>query len=1556
MNKNEYNTINNKQRDINKVISPIKKIYLSDIIKSLVKYKKVKSEMEKENRQEEKLEKKEKMIEEYIPTKLVEDVVYKNIFENKISIVIAYYNRKKQIMLTLDGFEKFYVGKYNFEVIIVDDNSVSDQRLDNIINNYSFNINLLCIDEKEKDNRINPCIAYNKGFESCTGDIIIIQNPECYHVGDIIGHILENMNEQDYYSYSCFSTNTEEITCELLNSNNILEMVNNKEFTSRNKDATSSLDWYNHPTIPNRNTGYHFCSAIYKSKLDIIGGFDKRFANGYCYDDDELLLTIKYNLRLNIQIIPPDNCFVIHQYHGRSPSFNIDKETDNHPIKKKWLHNKNLYEQMRSGHEKNNFCYPKLLHLYWDGSPMSYLSYLTVVSFNRYNKNWKIIVYTPANKSETISWKTGEQSTKYTGKCYFNKLYDITNIVFQKVCLDAIGFSSSVAEVIKSDYFRYYILEKHGGLWSDFDILYTASIEEKMNFTENTIIFCCKVVRNYYYYPIGLFLTKPKSKFFGHIIKECSKIKSFNNYQVLGAQLFRKIFNFSNDRIYNIDSSIKICNHEYYLPWAWDCLDEFLVKRVNTLPPNNIGIHWFNGADASKQFTIDLDNRLNNFNITCYLDKFINKYIDSDIQISVLLKYENREEQLLEKLNNYNNLYTNNFFEVVILVKNLKDSDNIKDITLNYNYDIKIVIIDKDTKNLYNKGIYECKYNKILIEHIVYIHNINILNTYKNIIKNNDIVCLRNPIDNNKISYNFLNIIKEYKRLDCIIINKDIINDVNLNLLNNNILSNSGLKYEIIDTNNIKYNFINIPKIVHFYWDGSKACYMTNLAFKTCVFHNPNWQINLYMPTIPYIKKIVWEKDEATPPHSIKYNDYDYFNLKELKFLGINIINIDYWDLDLDMNYNEVLKSDIFRWKILSEKGGVWSDTDILFVDSMEKTNFEHFKCDFNSVDTVVSQYSRDIINNKTIDFYYIGFLMSAGKNNKFYNIMYNQAVKNINPKSYQGVGGDLIMKKFGVYDKIYDKIDKYCNLEFKSVYYYWWGQLKEMYLIESNNNIFDTTYVNNDSIIGFHWFRGVHLAKIYTLFLNHEKKIQNCNFNGILGKFTDYYKNIFNDFINNTTEHKISIVMSYINRIKQLEVTLKTISKTKHENYEVIIVNDSTEDLNHVIGLCKNIKIIDNSEKNYINPCNSYNRGFEETTGDIVLIQNPECCHIGDILTVINCTLKKNDYLVFNSYYFDNYDKNKYLRKLLDTDTDDTDTFWNINKLSNIINYLNNISETSILPKYMKGWCSHYNYNKNYYHFCSAMYKKDLDKIGGFSKKYKDGICFDDDEFVRKIKFFNMNLNYFNIANNSISYPTLIEFTAYVIHQHHDRFSYDDPNIQEKWTKNKNIFVKENEIYFIKYIETKYLNKNILNNDFTFKNLDINRKNLKIETINNDNFIMFDVIVDEFIIKYQANGDKMKFECDIYKLLNNSIFELNIHYIYSDVNNHNVIKLFNGDKIVKIHSENNIYTYIGKLDIKNIKLVNIQTGQLKNIECVLNEINYSLHTKYIENDVISFI
>lgn len=264
----------------------------------------------------------------------------------KISIVMSYHNfRKIQLINTLNQFENLYSNKYNFEVVIVDDNSNEEFKLYDIINNYSFRINYIIISKEEKGDRINPCIAYNKGFKESTGDIIIIQNPECYHVGNIIDYIYKNIDESKYLTFSCYSTNSHELTEELINSDNKFDKINDDNFNNKNL-CNYGILWYNHPMY--RDVSYHFCSAIYKSKLDILGGFDENFGNGYCFDDDELLLSIKYNLKLNIFNIDPSEVFVIHQYHERNDSFNISCENDNNIIKQKWLLNKNLFESKKN--------------------------------------------------------------------------------------------------------------------------------------------------------------------------------------------------------------------------------------------------------------------------------------------------------------------------------------------------------------------------------------------------------------------------------------------------------------------------------------------------------------------------------------------------------------------------------------------------------------------------------------------------------------------------------------------------------------------------------------------------------------------------------------------------------------------------------------------------------------------------------------------------------------------------------------------------------------------------------------------------------------------------------------------------------------------------------------------------------------------------------------------------------------------------------------------------------------------------------------------------------
>jgi hypothetical protein len=1477
------------------------------------------------------------------------DPVRENSEEYKFdfSIVMAYYNRKEQTLETLKGFEKLYAGKYNFEVIIVDDNSNQENKLNNVINDFTYTINLIEISEEEKGSRINPGMAYNIGFKKTMGKIIIIQNPECYHVGNILEYTKENLNEQDYFSYSCFSVNTKELTKKLLSHNNIHQLINDPSFLNENK--LFGINWYNHPTEPGRNVAYHFCSAIYKDKLDLIGGFDKRFIDGYCFDDDAFVLSIKFNLKLNIKIIEPNNVFVIHQHHEANPSLNCEDKDDSHPIKKKWLKNKKLFEEIKKIHERNNFIYPKLMFLYWDNSPLSYLNYLTIESFNNFNPEWKIIIFRPIKNSNIITWNTGEQKTKYDGKDYFYKLENINNVEIKYICLNSIGFNNNASEVIKSDYFRYYILEKHGGLWSDFDILYTASIEEKMNFEENNVIFRCspytwtgekriKINREIeQYFPIGLFLSKPLSIFFRYIKNKCLENYNPKNYQTFGASLFLNLFP-NIEKIHEIDN-IKICNEDYYLPWSWNESSEFYGKLDNILPDNNIGIHWFNGLEESKKFAYRLNSRFSNFNVTCYLDKFISKYINKcSHNINFLMYFNDEFEKLKIFIKNIKNIYAHsNIF--INLITN-KENEHFNELNL------ENIITYKSFKNaIENINADYIFYQNIIVSHDENLNNL--LETYN--LTKYDYIGLNKEIQNNKLTDKFKELIYDKKLPDIVYFNKKTFLDKNI-VINSDFLLLEDLKNIKLKTNKISYLFPEkIPRIIHFYWDGSKFDYLSLLTLKTFVFNNPDWVVNLWMPKIVDKKKIVWESQEFIPPHAFQYNDKDYLNLEELeKLLGINIKNIDYFDLKLHKNYTEVLKSDIFRWKILNEYGGVWSDMDILFIDKIEKTNFDFIKKDkFNDIDLVISQYQRYIQGiDHPIDFYYIGFLMCA-PNSEFFKIMYNKSLVNINKKSYQGVGGDLMKSYFGLFDNVKTKInsDNYVNLQSDSIYYYWWADLLNLYINKCEDDKFFTLQSKN--IIGFHWFRGVHMSKVYNNFLNYSKKIHNFeNFRGPLIEWVEYYKNIFNDFKENNFEKKISIVMGYINRLPQLEITLQTINKTKHVNYEIIIINDGNEDLDYLIKKYpnSNIKIVYNSDKTYVNPAISYNKGIDLANGEIILLQNPECCHVGDILTIINCILKQNDYLAFSCYYLDNYEKNTLLNNILfKNNNDDEINFWNKDKFFKIYNFTTDYANKSILPKENRGWSSHHKYKPNYLHFCTAIYKNDLIKIGKFSDEYKDGICFDDDDLVRKVILNKLNNEYYLIPQEASSYPQLSQHAAFVFHQHHDRFEYSDNGIMEKWENNKNIFINSNSKYINIYIkeiiknlsyEIKIKNGNILNFDTN------NNKYLMEFNTNDSNTIMIKLNIPKNF-EYIFNGGNLKLSNNIIEILDQINF--NVIITSEDLEEINI-----NDEI--INKENEKFNYFGKIKKGKLIIKNIQKKKINiEVKIINKEIDYKDNTLFEE-------
>ena len=553
------------------------------------------------------------------------------LYSYDFSIVMGYYNRKKQIINTLNDFENKYK-KYNYEVIIVDDNSSEEHKLDDIVKRYTFPIKYIVITPEEKGNRINPCITYNRGIREASGKYLIIQNPECMHVGNLLEYTKNNLTEKDYMAFSCYTANNENFSDQLVSN---INLINNLEF--RKANSSIMQEWYNHPKY--RPVHYHFCAAILNENMKMLGGFDKKFAEGHSYDDNEILLSIEKNLKLTIKTIPPENRLVIHQWHARDAENKFNRQHFLALVNK----NKNLYEKYVYEHNKYNFNYPKLLHLYWDGTNFSFLNLLTVLSFNKHHFGWKIHVYCPINPVKTKSWTTSEQKYEYTGRDYFNRLKEIDNVFIHNIDFNNIPFKyKDASEVIKSDYFRLYILNKYGGLWSDFDIIYVNNIEEyyskkQLSKERNVILYRYWWKEwNKYIYPVGLFLCNRNNSVFDIILKNIEQFYNPTGYQCLGCQMFHYLFSLnSGKKIINQMNLPELCmdNADIYLSIKWNetgllYKDKKIGKEQYQNNKNIIGIHWFNGANESKVYCNDLDKRISDkMDANCLVDKLVKEYI-----------------------------------------------------------------------------------------------------------------------------------------------------------------------------------------------------------------------------------------------------------------------------------------------------------------------------------------------------------------------------------------------------------------------------------------------------------------------------------------------------------------------------------------------------------------------------------------------------------------------------------------------------------------------------------------------------------------------------------------------------------------------------------------------------------------------------------------------------------------------------------------------------------------------------------------------------------------
>lgn len=250
-----------------------------------------------------------------------------------------------------------------------------------------------------------------------------------------------------------------------------------------------------------------------------------------------------------------------------------------------------------------------------------------------------------------------------------------------------------------------------------------------------------------------------------------------------------------------------------------------------------------------------------------------------------------------------------------------------------------------------------------------------------------------------------------------------------------------------------------IPKELHLYWDRSKMSRLQSITTESFHKLNPDWKINVYVPKQEYTGNAKYIPDYLGEDYFHLVEDADYVNVQE----------IDLDDYGISHDLHNILRSDIFRYYILYDIGGVWSDFDIVWLKPME-----HFKNIEYYGDTPIEEV------NTIVSFIYgtygghsIGILIHC-KNDPYMASMIEHS-KNVKPPfSHEIFGGSLMNTHYPTLES-YSDFGNVIGAKFETYYPYNIHPpsptIDKLYMDD------DTACINNN-VICLHWYNGHPFSK----------------------------------------------------------------------------------------------------------------------------------------------------------------------------------------------------------------------------------------------------------------------------------------------------------------------------------------------------------------------------------------------------------------------------------------------------------------------------------------------
>lgn len=234
---------------------------------------------------------------------------------------------------------------------------------------------------------------------------------------------------------------------------------------------------------------------------------------------------------------------------------------------------------------------------------MSYLNYLSLISFKQMHPSWKVILMRPLHAdAHAPAWATGEQGNVYRGEDY-TELAELIVDEVRRFDFSELGFSNIMHDVHKADLLRQYLMATQGGVWSDMDVLWINHIEEMNCPPDTSVMLVWKPNVNRPYYSTGIVFSKPHTAYHEVIFDACVEAYDPTEYQSLGPSLLRDLFPTEKHvRDYEKDCVIYNAPYETFYPIHYRDLHRLFEQAGQApLPIQTVAVHWFGGARLAQK-------------------------------------------------------------------------------------------------------------------------------------------------------------------------------------------------------------------------------------------------------------------------------------------------------------------------------------------------------------------------------------------------------------------------------------------------------------------------------------------------------------------------------------------------------------------------------------------------------------------------------------------------------------------------------------------------------------------------------------------------------------------------------------------------------------------------------------------------------------------------------------------------------------------------------------------------------------------------------------------